>query len=74
MAGIVITDISDARVRKVKDYNHPLAKFIFKPRKTKATSILPFRVKFTTVGIEGYDSRNPAPIGIAVIGVNNYIL
>jgi len=74
MAGIVITDISDIRFKKVKQYNNPIAKIIFKPRKTKVNSVLPFRVKFTTIGIEGYNSSNPAPIGIAIIGVNNYIL
>jgi hypothetical protein len=38
------------------------------------SEILAFRVQFTTVGIKGYDANNPPPIGIAVIGVNNYIL
>ena len=39
------------------------------------STILPFYVKFTTIGIEGgYGPSNPAPIGIAVIGTNNYIL
>jgi len=37
-------------------------------------SILPFRVRFTTVGISGFGPGNPAPIGIAIIGLNNYIL
>jgi hypothetical protein len=35
---------------------------------------LPFRVRFINIGIEGYGPNNPAPIGIAVIGLNNYIL
>ena len=33
-----------------------------------------FRVKFINVGVPGYGPSNPAPIGIAIIGVNNYIL
>lgn len=37
-------------------------------------AVLPFRVAFKTLGIPGYSPLNPAPIGIAVIGVNNYIL
>jgi hypothetical protein len=42
---------------------------------SKLESILPFYVRFTNIGIEGgYGPSNPAPIGIAVIGVNNYIL
>ena len=44
--------------------------------RTNATpaSVLPFRVKFTNVGIVGYNPDNPAPVGIAVIGLSNYIL
>lgn len=37
-------------------------------------SILPFRVRFTNIGIIGYSPDNPAPLGIAVIGLSNYIL
>jgi hypothetical protein len=37
-------------------------------------SLLPFRIRITNIGIEGYGPDNPAPIGIAIIGVNNYIL
>ena len=45
----------------------------------KAVSIsemLPFKVRFTNIGIEDlvYGPGNPPPIGIAVIGFNNYIL
>lgn len=37
-------------------------------------SILPFRVAFKDLGVSGYSPSNPAPIGIAIIGFNNYIL
>ena len=37
-------------------------------------TVMPFRVKFTTIDINAYSPTNPAPIGIAVIGFNNYIL
>jgi len=37
-------------------------------------TIMPFRVKYTTIDIGGYSPANPAPIGIAIIGFNNYIL
>lgn len=40
---------------------------------SKVTEILPFRVRFTNIGIRGAFSGVP-PIGIAIIGVNNYIL
>ena len=37
-------------------------------------SVLPFRVRFENIGFLGYGPNNPAPIGIAIIGFNNYIL
>jgi hypothetical protein len=37
-------------------------------------TIMPFRVKFQTIDIGGFSPSNPAPIGIAIIGFNNYIL
>jgi hypothetical protein len=36
--------------------------------------VLPFRVRFQNINIGGYSPSNPPPIGIAVIGLNNYIL
>jgi len=38
------------------------------------SSVLPFRLTITNVGIEGYDPANPPGIGIQIIGFSNYIL
>jgi hypothetical protein len=38
------------------------------------TPTLPFRIKFVNIGIVGYGPGNAAPIGIAVIGINNYVM
>lgn len=35
---------------------------------------LPFRIKFTNIMVPGYGPNNVPPIGIAIVGVNNYIL
>jgi hypothetical protein len=35
---------------------------------------LPFRIRFSGIGLEGYDRANPASVGIAIIGYSNYIL
>lgn len=35
---------------------------------------LPFRVRFINKGFSAYGPDNPPPIGVAVIGFNNYIL
>jgi hypothetical protein len=42
----------------------------------KATIIYrqPFRVKITNITVPSYGPSNIPPIGIAIIGINNYIL
>ena len=35
---------------------------------------LPFKIRMTSIGLEGYERSNPAGIGIAIIGHSNYIL
>lgn len=43
-------------------------------QKIKINQTLPFRVKFLPGIISEYGAGNGAPIGIAIIGLNNYIL
>lgn len=44
-------------------------------KKIKIVDSLPFRVKFFTIGLSSsYGPGNAAPIGIAVIGMNNYVM
>jgi len=63
-----------------------MSKVMFKPIDTKSTfttvdkpkrivykEVLPFRVRFSTIGVPGVQGLIP-PIGIAIVGVNNYIL
>jgi hypothetical protein len=61
-------------VKYVKNKNFSVIKPTYKIVNVKVEEVLPFRVKFTTIGIEGYGPNNVPPIGIAVIGYNNYIL
>lgn len=42
--------------------------------RVKVNQTLPFRVRFTNVVLEAYNSTTPPPIGIAIIGYSNYIL
>jgi hypothetical protein len=35
---------------------------------------VPFKVQFINVGVFGFSKNNPAGIGVAVVGYNNYIL
>lgn len=76
MAKIKIIDIVDHQAKAIQSKEYPIAKIIYKnPYKTKVTEQLPFRVKFETIGIgPKYGPNNPPPIGVAVIGFNNFIL
>ena len=75
MAKAVISDIQNRKLGYVKTADYSNAKISYtKPFSVRVNDVLPFRVKFTNIGIEGYGPNNPAPIGIAIIGFNNYIL
>lgn len=50
-----------------------LFKSVDKPKTIIYEEVVPFRVRFSSIGIPGVAGLVP-PIGIAVIGVNNYIL
>lgn len=67
-----ITDINHNTTIDTTDYG--IAKITDSIHSVKLSSILPFRVRFTNIGIPGYGPNNVPPIGIAIIGVNNYIL
>lgn len=60
--------------KSIKASNFYTSKIKYKPGNVKINQTLPFKVKFINIGIQGYGSSNAAPIGIAVIGVNNYVM
>lgn len=74
MASVKIVNSENHLAKTFKTKNFGILKFVRGKRKTKIQQVLPFRVKFINVGISGYGPGNVPPIGIAVIGVNNYIL
>jgi hypothetical protein len=51
-----------------------IVKFNYGTRTVRIDQVLPFRVKFTSIGIEGYGPNNVPPIPLQVIGYSNYIL
>lgn len=53
------------------EQDHNFVKIKGPTAKVKINEVLPFRVKFINAGIPTY---NVPPIGIAIIGYNNYIL
>jgi hypothetical protein len=75
MATATITYLSDRRVGPVLSLTYSKASITqVNYSKIQASEILPFRVQFTNTQIRGYDVNNPPPVGVAIIGVNNYIL
>ena len=65
---------TDYKFSSTEAVSYAYAKPVKSLQKTAVEEILPFRVKFTTTSLSGWSKSNPAPIGIATIGVNNYIL
>ncbi len=61
-------------VKLVKQSSYSRAK-VSEPRFSSAVNeVLPFRIKIYNIGLQEYGVNNPAPVGIAIIGYNNYVL
>ena len=60
--------------RRFKETNGFNSSLIDNQRRVVITEELPFRVRFTNKKFINYGPNNPPPIGVAVIGYNNYIL
>jgi hypothetical protein len=73
MALAVIIDDTLQKARVIKDVNHPITNIIPVNRGVSINEVLPFRVRFTTIGLAGANANVPG-IGLQVIGINNYIL
>ena len=73
MAYAVIVDTDSQKVNNVNSVGYPLSEIIYKANSIKINEVLPFRVRFTTIGIVSTNANVPG-IGLQVIGVNNYIL
>lgn len=62
------------KTRKIYTDNYSVSKISDLKRFVKIEEVLPFRIRLTTIGIEGYGSTNVPGIGLQIIGVSNYIL
>lgn len=52
-----------------------ISKVIYKkPITANVIYDLPFKIRITNITVPGYSPSNIPPIGIAIIGFNNYIL
>jgi hypothetical protein len=74
MASAVIFTKQKQKTRTIESVDYPIVKISQGRRTVRINEVLPFRIKFTNIMVPGYSASNPAPIGIAVIGFNNYIL
>lgn len=74
MARAIIIDEVKAKTRRIDETDFGIAKIVQPTKIVRINDILPFRVKFTTIGVEGYGPNNVPGIGIQVIGFSNYIL
>lgn len=73
MATAVITNNQNAKVSKIYEVDYPKVQIIDINRHSTISSVLPFRVKFTSIQIESIASNFPA-IPFQIIGYSNYIL
>jgi hypothetical protein len=74
MASVKIINVLNFRAKlKTVDYSIATIRYT-QPFGVKVKDELPFRVRFSNIGITSYGENNVPPIGIAVIGFNNYIL
>lgn len=74
MASVSIKNKNTKTLKAINAISYAIINVARDNRAVKIEEVLPFRIKFTNIGIPGYGINNPAGIGIAVIGLNNYIL
>jgi hypothetical protein len=74
MAKAVIIDERKVNTRKLSSKLFPIFNIVRTRRTVVINETIPFRVKFTNIGIEGHGPNNVPGIGIQVIGYSNYIL
>ena len=75
MSTAVLKNKTSVRAKKINLADYPRIVLINDyPRTVLINEVLPFRVRFTSIGVEGYSSTNPPPIPLQVIGYSNYIL
>jgi len=67
-----VTDIKNF-IPSIKEKDYPELNVIANKKTSIAIEILPFRVRFTSIGLLAANAGIPG-IGLQIIGINNYIL
>ncbi len=74
MAKAVISKKNKVVTKLIETSDYGIIKIRPDKRSVTINEVLPFRVKFINIGIEGYSANNVPPIPLQVIGFSNYIL
>ena len=74
MASVAISNKPFVKTKSINKKTFALTTIKEPKGSVSINEVLPFRVRFTNIGIPSYTPATGAPIGIAVIGLNNYIL
>jgi hypothetical protein len=74
MATAKLTDKNYLSTVWVKTDNYSRSSIVDNQRSVVVLDELPFRIRFTNIMVPGYGPNNVPPIGIAIVGYNNYIL
>lgn len=74
MATAIIVNKTKTKLKAINALTYGAIK-VSKPSPiVKINEVLPFRIRITNIQVPGYDSLHPAGIGVAIIGLSNYIL
>ena len=74
MATALILDELNNKTKRIFPVDYSLVKVKDFTRNTVVSDVLPFRVKFTTIQVEGLGLGNTPAIPLQIIGYSNYIL
>jgi hypothetical protein len=74
MAKAVISKKNKVVTKLIETSDYGIIKIRPNKRSVTINEVLPFRVKFINIGIEGYSANNVPPIPLQVIGFSNYLL
>ena len=75
MANATVINKQKQKTQKIESKNFSIIRILETKNNVNISSVLPFRVRFENITVPGYSyPNNVAPIGIAIIGINNYIL
>ena len=75
MAKAILSNSVPIITKKIEQENFAkIIKFNYGSKITKINQTLPFRVRFTSITVEGLSPTNVPPIPLQVIGYSNYIL